>query len=310
MFASMTAPIKSETLKGIFLVNIATLSWSTNVILGRYVRAEIGPLTLTAARSLTAALVFALLMGRLPAAERRPGKDWPLLAAMALTGIIVFAPLLYFGLKFTTAVNGTLINGLGPLVTAVFAAWIIKEPFTGRQVAGSLLALAGVVVLISGASPAFFQTAKANPGDLIIIFAVSFWSLYSVAGRRVMRNRSPLSATALSLFMGLPVLLGAAFIETRFIPVAASPKLFLIILYLGLVPATLGFFSWNIGVKKLGAGGAMVFYNTLPLYGAVLGVLFLGETVGLPHLAGGALIIGGGLVSAVRSLGFKRSGKT
>jgi drug/metabolite transporter (DMT)-like permease len=42
----------------------------------------------------------------------------------------------------------------------------------------------------------------------------------------------------------------------------------------------------------------MVFYNTLPLYGALLGTLFLAESIGLAHLLGGALIIGGGLWAA------------
>jgi len=45
----------------------------------------------------------------------------------------------------------------------------------------------------------------------------------------------------------------------------------------------------------LGASGAMVFYNTLPLYGALLGALSLGEPIGQAHLVGGLLIIGGGL---------------
>jgi drug/metabolite transporter (DMT)-like permease len=43
----------------------------------------------------------------------------------------------------------------------------------------------------------------------------------------------------------------------------------------------------------------MVFYNTLPLYGALFGFLFLGETLGLAHLVGGVLILGGGLVAAI-----------
>ena len=42
-----------------------------------------------------------------------------------------------------------------------------------------------------------------------------------------------------------------------------------------------------------------VFYNTLPFYGALVGILFLGETIGPTHLLGGALIIGGGLYAAL-----------
>jgi drug/metabolite transporter (DMT)-like permease len=41
-----------------------------------------------------------------------------------------------------------------------------------------------------------------------------------------------------------------------------------------------------------------VFYNTLPLYGALLAHLFLGEPIGMSHLVGGALIVGGGLWAA------------
>ncbi len=52
--------------------------------------------------------------------------------------------------------------------------------------------------------------------------------------------------------------------------------------------------------QRLGrlGGIALVFYNTLPLYGALLGHLFLGEPVGLSHLIGGVLIAAGGLWAA------------
>jgi drug/metabolite transporter (DMT)-like permease len=42
----------------------------------------------------------------------------------------------------------------------------------------------------------------------------------------------------------------------------------------------------------------MLFYNTLPLYGALLGYLRLGESLGLNHFIGGVLIVGGGLWAA------------
>jgi drug/metabolite transporter (DMT)-like permease len=39
----------------------------------------------------------------------------------------------------------------------------------------------------------------------------------------------------------------------------------------------------------------MVFYNTLPLYGAILGAVLLGEPLGMIHYLFGGLIIAGGL---------------
>jgi drug/metabolite transporter (DMT)-like permease len=280
---------------GIGLVNLATLTWATNMILGRRLRDDIGPLTLAAARFLIAALLYGALLQRRPLPERRLGQDrWPLLE-MALSGVVIFAPMLYLGLRFTSAVNATLINGLGPLITGLLAALLIREPMSRRQVTGAILGLAGVMVLISGGSLALWEALRGNVGDLIVLGAVALWGLYSVLGRQVMRQRSALSATALSAFLGLPLLLPAAAWEMQTFPVKARPELILAVLYIGVVPTVVGFLSWNAGVRRLGPSGAMVFYNTLPLYGALLGYLFLEESVGLAHLLGGVLIVGGGL---------------
>ena len=56
-------------------------------------------------------------------------------------------------------------------------------------------------------------------------------------------------------------------------------------------------------MRALGAGGAMVFYNTLPLYGVLLGSTLLSEPFGMAHLFSGGLILGGGLWA---TLGGKR----
>lgn len=290
---------RRETITGIVFVNIATLAWATNIILGRFVREEIGPLTLTAARYVVASLIFTAVLSTLPREERRPGKDLLPILAMVFTGIAFFPPLLYFGLRFTSAVNGTLINGMSPLMTALFAAWLIREPYTGRQLIGALFAMVGVVLLITGGSVEALRTVGVNPGDLLVLLAAAVWGLYSVASRRATKNRSPLSATALSTLIGLPVLVVAALLEQRSLPVQWSPRLALIVVYLGLGPAGLGYFLWNVGVKKLGTGGAMVFYNMLPLYGALLGFFILGETLGTIQFVGGVLIIGGGVLSAL-----------
>ncbi len=289
---------RQAPLVGIVLVNVATLSWATNMALGRWLRDDVGPLTLAAARFVIASGLYAVLLQRQPAEERRLGQDRWLLLAMALCGVTLFAPTLYLGLRFTTAVNATLINGLGPLITGFLATLLIREPMSRRQVVGAVVALIGVVSLISGGSLAFWKKTGINIGDLITLGAVTLWGLYSVLGRRVMRLRSALSATAFSAFLGLPLLLLAAVWEMLILPVNASPRLLLAILYIGVAPTVIGFLAWNAGVRRLGASGAMVFYNTLPLYGALLGFLLLGEAIGPAHLVGGALIIGGGIWGA------------
>jgi drug/metabolite transporter (DMT)-like permease len=288
-------PARSSRIAGIALVNVATFAWATNIVMGRLLRDDVGPLTLAAARFAIASLFLYALLRRQPPAERRVGSDRWLLLAMAVSGVVLFAPILYLGLRFTTAVNASLISGLAPLITGILAALLIHEPMSRRQAGGSGIALLGVVFLVSGGSLAFWRLMQPNPGDLIVLAGAALWALYSVLGRRVMRHRSALSATAFSAFFGLPFLILAASWEIRVIPVDLTPGLLAAIVYVGLVPTVLGLLAWNEGVRRLGASGAMVFYSTLPLYGALLGYLLLGEPVGPAHLLGGALIIGGGI---------------
>jgi drug/metabolite transporter (DMT)-like permease len=287
-----------ERVIGMALVNLATFTWATNMTLGRWLRDSVGPITLSASRFSIAALLFAALLQRRPAEERRPEGDGWLLLGMALSGVAVFAPLLYLGLRFTTAVNATLLNGLGPLITGLLAALLIREPMSRPQVVGAIVGLGGVMAVISGGSPSFWGSLHGDIGDLIVLGAVTLWGLYSVLGRQVMRHRSALSATALSTFLGLPFLCLAAAWELRAFPIHWRPEVALAMVYIGVAPAVIGFLSWNEGVRRLGPSGAMVFYNTLPLYGALLGRVFLREPIGLGHWLGGALIIGGGLWAA------------
>ena len=169
---------------GIGLVNLATLTWATNMVLGRWLRDDIGPLTLAAARFLIASSLFTALLRRRSPEERRLGQDRWLLLGMGLSGVAVFAPTLYLGLRYTTAVNATLINGLGPLITGLLAALLIREPMSGRQAMGAVVGLLGVIVLISGGSLSFWRTIRGNAGDLIVLGAVTLWGLYSVLSPR------------------------------------------------------------------------------------------------------------------------------
>ena len=283
---------------GIGYVNLATLVWASNMVIGRLVRDDIGPITLSAARFTIAAVFFYLLLQRTAKVVRPSGASLLLLGGMALAGVILFSPLLYWGLHFTTAVNATLINGTGPLFTGLLAALLLGQPMHARAICGALLALAGVIWLISGGSASFWQQTHYNAGDLLVLASVATWGIYSIFSSRATRQMSPAAATAWSIFLGLPVLWGMAAWELYLSPIGLSFKLVAVILYLGLGPAAIGFYAWNQGVARLGASGAMAFYNTLPLYGALLGALSLGEPIGQTHVIGGFLIIGGGFLAA------------
>jgi drug/metabolite transporter (DMT)-like permease len=288
---------------GVIFVNLATLCWATNAVLGRWLRDDIGPLTLTTLRFTVASAFFGMLLSGRPSQERRYGKDKWWIMAMGLAGVAGFSPLLYLGLRYSTAVNCSLIQGFSPLITALIAGLIIQEPVTRRQLAGAIMGLTGVAGLLSGGSLTFLLQLQFNPGDLILLTAAVVWAFYSVFGRRVMRNRSPVSATALSNFIALPLIAAAAALELQHIPIKLRVETIAAIIHICIVPTIIGYWSWNKAVRALGAGGAMVFYNTLPLYGVILGAVFLDESLGIIHFIFGGLILGGGLWATIGKWG-------
>jgi drug/metabolite transporter (DMT)-like permease len=292
----------------VIFVNLATMCWATNAVLGRWLRDDIGPLTLTALRFTVATAFFGILLRSRPPQERQFGKDKWWILAMGLAGVVGFSPLLYLGLRYSTAVNCSLIQGFSPLITALIAGIIIQEPVTRRQLVGAVLGLIGVAGLLSRGSLTYLLGLQFNAGDLILVASAVVWAFYSVFGRRVMRNRSPVAATALSNFLSLPIIAAAAAFEFQHIPLNLRIETIAAIVHICVVPTIIGYWSWNRSVRILGAGGAMVFYNTLSLYGVILGAIFLNESVGVIHIIFGGLILGGGLWATLGS--GNRRGKT
>ena len=278
-------------------VNLSCVMWASNFVLGRILREEIDPLMLTAFRVVVASLFYAVILGRSAVKERLFPRHWALLTGMALTGVLGFPVLLYRGLQLTTATDGVLINATGPLMTAVLAAILLKERLFPRHVLGGFISFFGVALIVSGGSFERLQQWHVNVGDLYILLAVALWGLYSVISRGATRLGSVFSVTTISTWMALPFFFGAAAVGWQVAPTHWSWYLLLAVIYIGIFPLGVAFLSWNEGVRRVGPNRAMVFYNMLPVYGSILGVILLGESLGAQHFIGGGLILSGSLMA-------------
>ncbi len=278
-------------------VNLSCLMWASNFLLGRTLREEIEPLTLTISRFVVASLFYAVIFGRSAIKQQRPLRHWALLTAMALTGVLGFPLLLYRGLQLTTATEAVLINATGPLMTAILAAILLRERLFPRHVLGGVISFVGVTLIVSGGSFERLQQWHVNVGDLYVLVAVVLWGFYSVISRWATRAHSVFSVTAISTWMALPLFSGAAVAGWQPASTHWSWRLLLAVIYIGIFPSGVAFLSWNEGVRRVGPNRAMVFYNTLPVYGSILGVILLGESPGMAHFIGGGLIVGSSFIA-------------
>ena len=202
---------------------------------------------------------------------------------------------MYSGLHFTTATNASLINGTAPLVIGLLAAFFLKESFSQRRIIGAIISLVGVAAIVSNASLDMLLRQQWNVGDLFVLAAIAAWGLYSIMARTVTRARSTFSATWLSTLLGLPLLYPAAIWEWQARAPVLDLPVVLAVIYIGIFPSVVSFLAWNEGVRRVGPSRATAFYNMLPVFGVLIGVMGLGETFSVVQLIGGGLIVVGGL---------------
>jgi drug/metabolite transporter (DMT)-like permease len=292
------------------LVNLATLLWASNIALGRGMRAMISPAMIVTIRACIAGLIYLALLLTVFRSQLKPGepvskREWLLYLGMGFTGVFAYPVLMYVALHYTTATHAALINAAGPLVTMLLAALLLKERITSRLVIGGIISLAGVSLIISNGSLSGLIKQGLNRGDAIMLGIIFLWGLYSVWSRVATRQSSSLRVTAISTWLALPFLIPTAAVEWQSSPTEFTLPLILMCVYVGIFPTVIAFLAWNEGVRRVGPNQAMAFYNMLAVYGALFGILFLGETLSPELVMGGALVIGGGLFVA---LGGSRKG--
>ncbi|MFT0859163.1 DMT family transporter [Ancylobacter sp. G4_0304] len=276
------------------LLTLVPLFWAGNIVLGRHVAGQVPPVALAWFRWVLAFLIL------LPFAYKALRQDWPLirrhfglLTLIAFTGISAYNTIFYWGLQFTPALNGLLMQSTGPLLIALWAFLLLGDRLSAGQAIGITLSLIGVVIIICRGDLAVLTTIGFNIGDIALFSAMVLYGLYSaLLGRRPPLSR--LGFLAFSIGWGA-VLLTPAFIWER---VSGPPLTFNLLTlasmaYVAVFASVLAYLFFNRGVDLIGPNRAAPFFHLMPLFGSVLAILFLGETPHLYHAAGYALVLCG-----------------
>lgn len=278
----------------LFLV-LPPLFWSSNFIVGKALVGAVPPWTLNAGRFIVSALILLPLL--LYRKEWPPRRALATLILMSITGVFAFNAVLYIGLRHTSATNATLVNSTTPVTTGLIAWLLLGDKLTARRLYGISISLVGVAWIVSKGTLDALLRFDFNPGDIIVFFATALWGFYMVMAKPMMRHLSPLALTSITTVIGALLLLPAAFIELQLEPADIwRTDVLLAFLYLGIFPSFLSFLLWNRSIRTFGPSRASLAYNLLPLFAALLAMLFLDETIYPYQLLGGAAIIAGVII--------------
>ncbi|MCS7207799.1 MAG: DMT family transporter [Dehalococcoidia bacterium] len=276
-------------------LGLVVVLWASTFPVSKVALAETTPLLLAGLRYAVSGL-FLGLWWHLRATPRRVGNKvpWGSVVAFTLTGVVAFNAFFYLGLRQSTAVNGSLIQ---PVVAAIMTAllgWIILgERMASWRYAAFPLATAGVVLVIVGA-PARMLDLSTLVGNLLFVLAGSSFALSNIVGRHLFQRVATLPAVVLATTLGAVVLLLLAGVEGGWGRLdEVSWRVWAIVLYMGVGATGLGYLWWYRGVESIGATRTGVFIFLVPVVGALLSVLFLGETLHPVQVVGGVLALVG-----------------
>ena len=200
--------------------------------------------------------------------------------------------LLNIGEQHTTSGIAALVVALAPAMTLILAVILGLDRIRLRHVVGLAIAFAGVAIVVAfgSGSDLSFESAK---GPLIVIGAPLAFALYNVILKPLLGRHDLLPLTAATSLVGIIGLVPFARDSTVDTVVDASAAEAARLLYLGVLGTLLGYILWSVGLRGIGPTRAVSYTYAISPLAVVIGAIVLGETVTLWLVLGGALVVGG-----------------
>ena len=277
-----------------FLLFLATLGWGSNTIASRLAVGEVSPMLLIFFRWGFVVVILLSLYWRQMIDEWpiiRPRLKWLLI--MGGCGLSLFNAFFYIAAHSTTAVNLGIIQSTMPGMILLGSFMFFGDRINRLQFSGLLLTLLGVIVIVTQGSLEQLMQLTFNHGDLLMIFACSFYAMYTVG----LKSRPKISGMVMlayfsvaAFLMTIPLMIFESFIYGTVMP---GVKGFAIVFYIAIIPSFLSQIFFMRGVDLIGPGSAGLYANLVPIFSAIMAVLLLSEEFALFHLAAMLLVFGG-----------------
>lgn len=287
----MASQTDRVTLAAFVLVSVLA---GGNAVGIRFSNRELDPLWGAGLRFAAAALILLVAMAvlRLPMPR---GRD---LGGAALYGLLNFAAafaLIYYGLQELHAGFAQILLALVPLATLLLAVVERQEAFRWAAAAGGVIALVGIAVMSQGALSESIPLASVLA---LIGSAFCFAQAAIVVGW--IREVHPVSMNATGMAAGAAALVVGSFIagESQAVPEVAET--WAALAYLIVIGSVVVFVLYVLVIKRWGASRAAYTLVLIPVFTLMYSVWLLDEPVGWELLAGGALVVAGVYVGALR----------
>ena len=270
---------------------VLVLAWSSSFSVVKVGLDYAPPVLFAGLRTLLSGVIMtavALVWGGAP----NLGRDWRVFAYLGAFNVVLFIGAQTFAVLYLPSGTAAVLIYLQPILVGVLAWTVLGEPLTATKVVGLLLGFAGIVAV----SSAGLLDATGEVTLLGVVSGVAsalFWAIGTVGFKRYEARISTLWAVALPFLAGGVVLTTLGLFTERLSDISWTGPFVSSVLYSAFVGTGLAWLLFFGLVRAGEASRVASFIFVVPLAAVVIGAVLLDETLGLPLLAGAALIVSG-----------------
>ena len=280
-----------------------SLSFGVNYVVAKWALREISPVAMVVIRQwgTVAILGTVLLFHRRSDAPKLQPREFGELLVYSLLGIGLNMWCFLEGLSRSSATNAAIMLVSIPVLTLAFAIMLGRERATARGIAGIATGLAGALILILPRG-GLALSAEAFTGNVFLFAGAASYSLYLVLSKSILARHDALVVVTWLFTLGgivtLPFGVSSVYELTQ---TGLSPGGWASIIYIVIGATAVPYLLNTWALARVQSSIVAVYILVQPIVAAIMGRMFLGETLA-PHAAlAGALIVGGVLAAVWRT---------
>ncbi|MEP1035396.1 DMT family transporter [Ekhidna sp.] len=286
------ARVNISSIKTYSALTLVSLFYGVNYSILKIVVPEfVGPYGFIVFRVLVASVVFWIIHS-FNREKINWKKDGITLTLCALTGVAVNQLLFYKGISLTSAVNGSIIMTLTPVLVLIWAYLLIGEKITRAKVIGVILGLIGAIIILY--QPDALLTTGDWRGDILVLINGASYACYLVLVKPLMKKYKPMTVVTwvftIAIIFVVPVGISQAInVEFSSLP----PKIWWSMGYAIIVVTVVVYFlnAWTLVKVNSSVVGAFIYLQ--PVFATITAILFFGEVFLLKHLVAATFVFTG-----------------